>query len=312
MLEFFRKSPGHLGLVLVLCGGIFGALTRTEVRVRLHSGGGTEMVPFRMSLNDLRVDIYDGTSFTKQVTSVLEVEGRKMETSVNHPCRYAGYRIYQAGYDTEREEYSELMVVRDPCMPIAAVGALLLALGAVRCIVNVWNGRKVLVAAVPIAVLFAAVSLVRISIGTLPPALRSLWFVPHLAAYMLAYATLTLSLITAFFKKGRCRLSGRLLATSSSLLLLGMLCGAFWAQQAWGEYWSWDPKECLAGITWIIACAGTHLRHTKAAPVFAALAFLSMQMTWYGVNYLPSSQSSLHTYNRTESPAITESPGHQP
>ena len=96
MLKFFRKSPGHLGLVLVLCGGIFGALTRTEVRVRLHSGGGTEMVPFRMSLNDLRVDIYDGTSFTKQVTSVLEVEGRKMETSVNHPCRYAGYRIYQA------------------------------------------------------------------------------------------------------------------------------------------------------------------------------------------------------------------------
>lgn len=138
------------------------------------------------------------------------------------------------------------------------------------------------------------------------PALRSLWFVPHLIIYMLAYAILAISVITGivtlFSEKIPSGLPSRLLATSSSLLLAGMICGAVWAQQAWGSYWTWDAKECWAAATWLLSLAGTHLPGSgrKNRLLFTVLAFIAMQMTWYGVNFLPSSGQSLHTYNQTE------------
>ena len=57
-----------------------------------------------------------------------------------------------------------------------------------------------------------------------------------------------------------------LLQTSSCLLLIGMLCGAVWAKQAWGDYWTWDPKECWAMATWMLTLIGMHLRRV-AVPV---------------------------------------------
>ena len=100
-----------------------------------------------------------------------------------------------------------------------------------------------------------------------------------------------------------------LLQTSSCLLLIGMLCGAVWAKQAWGDYWTWDPKECWAMATWMLTLIGMHLKTKSDNPkvqktmlvlllVFVLLSFAAMQMTWYGVNYLPSAELSLHTYGR--------------
>ena len=100
-----------------------------------------------------------------------------------------------------------------------------------------------------------------------------------------------------------------LLQTSSCLLLMGMLCGAVWAKQAWGDYWTWDPKECWALATWMLTLIGMHLKTKSQEPkekktvqvllvVFVLLSFAAMQMTWYGVNYLPSAEVSLHTYGR--------------
>ena len=77
-----------------------------------------------------------------------------------------------------------------------------------------------------------------------------------------------------------------------------MLCGAVWAKQAWGDYWTWDPKECWAAATWLLTLAGTHLPKKNLKLAFAVIAFLAMQMTWYGVNHLPPSSNSLHTYNQ--------------
>ena len=153
--------------------------------------------------------------------------------------------------------------------------------------------------------LFALISLARISFGTLPPALRSLWFVPHLIVYMLAYSILALAVIfglaSRFSAKVPDGLPGKLLSTASSLLLIGMMCGAVWAKQAWGDYWTWDAKECWAAATWLLTLAGTHVAGKKWKFTFAVIAFLAMQMTWYGVNYLPSSMHSLHTYNQENS-----------
>lgn len=93
-------------------------------------------------------------------------------------------------------------------------------------------------------------------------------------------------------------------------MLLGMLCGAVWAKYAWGDYWTWDAKECWAAATWLLTLVAIHASCGKSdfkagilLPMILA-AFIAMQMTWYGVERLPSAANSIHTYNTTRvSPA---------
>ncbi|MBR3727052.1 MAG: cytochrome c biogenesis protein CcsA, partial [Prevotella sp.] len=73
-------------------------------------------------------------------------------------------------------------------------------------------------------------------------------------------------------------------------------------KEAWGHYWSWDPKETWAAITWFSYLVYIHYRrlsghHPRVAlwPLLATFALL--QMCWWGINYLPSAQgNSMHTY----------------
>ena len=90
-----------------------------------------------------------------------------------------------------------------------------------------------------------------------------------------------------------------------AFLTLGMLMGALWAKEAWGHYWSWDPKETWAAITWFAYLIYIHLtrydrRHTTAAQWLLIVSFCLLQMCWWGINYLPSAMnSSVHTYYQT-------------
>ena len=286
----FCALASHLGLLLILIGGLFGAGVRTDNQIRLYAGGDVVESPFELSLEEFIIDYYDDGVSPKQFTSRLKVDGNDLSTSVNHPCRYKGYRIYQSGYDQEGGSYSVLKLVSDPWLPAVALGALMMLAAALVGLKKVWNSRKALVAALGLAAIFTVISVAGINFGTLVPALRSLWFIPHLTIYMLAYALMALALVT------RAEISGKFISTASSLLLIGMLFGAAWAQQAWGSYWTWDTKECWAAVTWLLTLAVTHTTNRKARLAFTILAFLAMQMTWYGVNYLPAAGMSLHTY----------------
>lgn len=302
----------HLGLFLVLSGGLFGAPDRIDVQMRvfvdgveehmaIDESGNVSLLPFNVALKDFAIDYYEDGFSPKQYTSTLSIDGRECLTSVNHPARYKGYHIYQSGYDTDNGRYSILKIVRDPWLPVVLFGALLLVLSAILSLKIVWRSWKSIVVAIALAVVFALLSVARIKFGTLMPALRSLWFVPHLIVYMLAYAVMAMSVIVAvislFSGKTPANLSGKLLSTASSLLLIGMICGAVWAQQAWGNYWTWDAKECWAAVTWLLTLAATHVHGKRTRIIFTILAFMAIQITWYGVNYLPAANNSLHTYN---------------
>ena len=86
-------------------------------------------------------------------------------------------------------------------------------------------------------------------------------------------------------------------------MTFGMMFGAFWAKEAWGHYWSWDPKETWAAITWFSYLVYIHYRHLpghgpRLALWLLILSFVLLQMCWWGINYLPSIQgASVHTYN---------------
>jgi ABC-type transport system involved in cytochrome c biogenesis permease subunit len=143
------------------------------------------------------------------------------------------------------------------------------------------------------------------------PALQSPWFIPHVVVYLLAYALLTAASLTAL--RGLWRMAHGTLTANDSLLAdalttlglafltMGLFLGAIWAKDAWGHYWTWDPKETWAFLTWSIYLGYVHLRACRRewiGPSFLllGLAWEILLFCWFGVNYLPSAGSSLHTY----------------
>jgi len=305
----------HLGFFLLVFGAFWSGADFKEYSMALPTGeaaymatdsrGNEHPLPFRVALEEFRVDFYpDGVS-PKQYTSELVLDGeRRVFAGVNHPARHKGWMIYQAGFDKDRPGVTVLRFVRDPWLPLIFAGMLLMAAGALMGIWRSWHSKWTLPVMLALAVAFGAISLARINFGTLMPALRSFWFIPHLIIYMLAYSMLAiasvLSVVCLVRPQTSSVLRDRLLSCSSSLLLLGMLCGAVWAKMAWGDWWAWDPKENWAAVTWMVTLVATHwpekLRKDTIVPILIIFAFAAMQITWYGVDYLPSAGASLHAY----------------
>lgn len=93
-------------------------------------------------------------------------------------------------------------------------------------------------------------------------------------------------------------LSYRTVGIGFPLLTIGILSGAVWANEAWGEYWSWDPKETWAFITWLIYAIYLHTRITKGwqgtkPALIASIGFIVVWICYLGVNLL---SKGLHSY----------------
>ncbi len=151
-------------------------------------------------------------------------------------------------------------------------------------------------------------------IQPLIPALQSNWLVTHVVTCFLGYGAFVISSIFGLLyllkgdghhprRKGlpeKKQLSDylyRSVAVGYVLFTLGIITGSVWAHSAWGSWWSWDPKETWALITWIIYTASLHYRiagrnGAKGMAVLALVGLASVFFTYIGVNYLPG----LHSY----------------
>lgn len=172
----------------------------------------------------------------------------------------------------------------------------------------------------------------------LVPALQSNWLMMHVTVMILSYAALILgSLLSIAFliitkrdprkktseatvkishnhsenkassgqndslqklAKTLDNLSYRILGIGFPLLTIGILSGAVWANEAWGSYWSWDPKETWALLTWLVFAIYLHTRLTKAwegekPAMIASLGFVTVWICFLGVNLIGE---GLHSY----------------
>ncbi len=140
------------------------------------------------------------------------------------------------------------------------------------------------------------------------PALQSHWLVLHVllsfageAFFVVAFAA---ALVFLFSRSETKRVEADRITYISVtvgyfLFTVGALIfGMVWAEQAWGSYWSWDPKETWALVTWLTYTLYLHLRFIRGArgkitALVAVIGFLLTMFTFFGVNYL---MSGLHSY----------------
>jgi cytochrome c-type biogenesis protein CcsB len=152
----------------------------------------------------------------------------------------------------------------------------------------------------------------------LVPALQSNWLMMHVTVMIISYATLIIgSLLSILFlilfkqKQDKLQLaksvnfinnldslSYRIIGLGFPFLTIGILSGAVWANEAWGSYWSWDPKETWALLTWLVFAIYLHTRLTKGwegekPAIIASIGFLVVWFCYLGVNLIGE---GLHSY----------------
>ena len=163
------------------------------------------------------------------------------------------------------------------------------------------------------------------AIGPLVPVLASYWLNIHVTVITASYGFLGVSsllgglmLVLYLFKgPGRRhvhdaivkldRLQYDVLVVGLGLLSVGTLLGGVWANESWGRYWGWDPKETWSLVTILVYAAVVHLKWIPALrgswvqAATGTLAFASVLMTYFGVNYF---LTGLHSYGAGETPTF--------
>jgi len=160
------------------------------------------------------------------------------------------------------------------------------------------------------------------SIEPLIPALQSNWLTTHVLTCFMGYAAFTVAfgcgLLYLWTEKKETRETNPashpkenssvlntldvLIYQSTSLgfifLAMGIITGSVWAQNAWGSYWSWDPKETWSLVTWLLFAVYLHARYMggwrgRRTNILIIIGFVSLLITFIGVNYL---FGGLHKY----------------
>lgn len=155
------------------------------------------------------------------------------------------------------------------------------------------------------------------SIRNLMPALQSSWLGIHVSTVIIAYGAFGVSFVLSVVYLLRDRMkknsfwdqhipkkekldtiSYRCVSLGMMFLTITIMIGGIWAESAWGSYWSWDPKETWALVTWVVYLVYLHLRirsgwRDKSAAWFAVVGFICVIFTYIGVNtFLPG----IHSY----------------
>lgn len=167
-----------------------------------------------------------------------------------------------------------------------------------------------------------AVTILYTESAQLVPALKSWWLVIHVSAAALSGGAFTLSagFTVAYLLRQRAEdrgttdkglasrlpsaerldaLAYRTIAFVFPVWTFAVIAGAIWAENAWGRYWGWDPKETWAFITWVVYAGYLHARSTagwkgRKAAIISLVAFSAFIINFFGVNFFAS---GLHSYS---------------
>ena len=187
---------------------------------------------------------------------------------------------------------------------------------------EIWQRRRILAASAALlgflCVAFAENLPIDSNINPLVPVLaHTSWLAVHVMTIMLAYSAFGLAMLVGHavlfvevFREDRIPLLGWLskvlyktIQIGVLFLAAGIVFGAIWANESWGRYWGWDPKETWSLITFFVYLAIIHARFAGWLRSFglaasAVLGFLAVIMTYYGVNFLLT--TGMHAYGFSE------------
>ena len=309
----------HLSLVLILAGAMITHLFGINGVLHLREGDVETSLPFSISLNKFEIQYYPDSKAPMGYSSDVTIDGRLQTISMNNIAKIKGYRLYQADYDEDLKG-SVLAVSRDPWgIAVTYTAYLLLLISMIGFFFQKESNFKAVASRVgprvPVIILVICLAGVLVMMrkfiftggSQLMPVLRTPLLQVHVISIVLGYfiffSLLAIGIAGLIVSRERSEklrdLSTVLLYPAVFLLAFGIFLGAVWANISWGNYWAWDPKETWALITLLIYSVPLHqkslgfLRNPKAFHLYCILAFLSVLVTYFGVNMI---LGGMHSY----------------
>lgn len=316
----------HLSLVVILLGALLTHLTAVRGVVPLRKGIPTNeyltrdmylhQLPFTICLENFEMQFYEGSDMPSNYISHVRIDDEPVTISMNNIASKKGIRLYQMDFDSDLQG-SILSMNSDPWgTPVTYVGYALLFVTLVWMLADPKGGFRyelsqlrnhrtaLTVFAVVIFVCFVFVMnhfLGKYSPENHPlPVLNSRLLPLHIATIMMAYTLLffiflssLVGIIKSKLRQTTLHLSQLLLFPAIAFLCYGIFIGAIWANVSWGTYWSWDPKETWALITLMVYAVPAHRSIRMNRHVYMTLAFLSILITYFGVNFF---LGGMHSY----------------
>jgi ABC-type transport system involved in cytochrome c biogenesis permease subunit len=215
-------------------------------------------------------------------------------------CAAIAYRWIHVGHIPMQNLFEALLVLGTLVFPISIFCRRFLRIGGVA-------GDMLL----GVIVLFAAGFFFNAEPQQLPPALQSWLFGPHVFVYMLSYVIMAKAAIQAGLQLAGSQPSPnqlppeeatyRTICLGFPLLTLGLILGSVWGQQAWGDWWGWDPKELWSLASWLVYVGYLHFRYMfgKRFPrinslwAIVGLAVIIITLLWVNLSRL---FPGLHSY----------------
>lgn len=294
-------------------------------KVELEDGTTMEL-PFSLRLEEFAIDRYPDSNAPMDYRSEVTVfpSGEAFTISMNHILKYGGFRFYQADYDEDLQG-SILAVSHDPWgIGITYCGYLLLLISMIGFffekgteyskaaarlpVLPKWLKTGLIVAGCILLVGFFWLICRKLLFQPLMPVLRSPLLIFHVVAMMISYTIFGLAALIGItglivsksqVKENLRDISLIILYPAVFLLAFGTFLGAVWANISWGNYWGWDPKETWALITLLVYSFALHgssfkvFRKPTLFHVYTIVAFLSVLITYFGVNLL---LGGIHSY----------------
>lgn len=297
----------HLSFLFIMAGALITHLCSSEGKAYLvkdviefrFAEEGTQLLknlPFELTL-------LEETDTSAKLT--ITTDGKQEEACiyVNSPLDKDGYRMFITSANTKNHVVT-LTINHDPWGSavtylgyfILLLSILIYIIGRIHKMANADASAKKKVAIATILFIVAALAYCMRWYATdepLPPVLRTSWLAVHVSIIVIAYLMFIVMAISSIAKLTRhstdTRLETNLLKIAVPLLAAGIFIGAMWANQSWGSYWQWDPKESWALITLMLYCIPLHSSllgiKGKALHLFLAIAFISVLITYLGVNF---------------------------
>ena len=317
----------HLSFVIILVGALLTHLTGVQGVIPLRKGIPTNeyltrdmylhQLPFTICLDDFEIRHYEDTDMPSDYVSHITIDGKAFTLSMNQIVSQKDVRLYQADYDMDLQG-SILAMNCDPWgIPITYCGYGLLFFSLIWMLIDPKGRFRQLIAGLhrqrfPLVLFwgalftcFTAITVYfmrKYALSSHPlPVLNSRLLPFHVSAIMMAYAFLLFIFISSMMgismpkhRRKTQMISHMMLFPALTLLGLGIFIGAIWANISWGNYWSWDPKETWALITFMIYAAPAHRSFpSRYYHIYMTIAFLTILMTYFGVSYF---LGGMHSY----------------
>lgn len=307
----------HVSVLIIILGGILTCITGKHGYVYLQEGAGYAMT---WRGEDGKVlDLPFGIRLEKEGNSILRLkssqnQGHGVSAAVNEArsVKISGYRFTMGGGDSQSGIY-RFKVNHDPIgEPGVYAGYILFIISLAGCgYCRVFSKKRMekkilgTVAGTMISLLIILslyISLRWLRIGLSPMLNHPLltWHIGAVIGSYILFAGLSVGSVISLCGE---RISGRvlygILYGGLILLSIGIALGSVWAADAWGSYWSWDPKETWALICMIIYVVPLHPRYisifrsSKVKNIYYAFSILMVLFLWLGVDRL---FSGLHSY----------------